>query len=91
MPGGDPGVQPADSPDPVSALVAAERLGKAPGTIYSWATRYGVRKWHQDKRTFFDYWDLATIDVCLNAGVDVPPTPAERDVLRAESRKSHAA
>jgi len=80
-----------DRPIPMTATAAAEALGRAPGTIYSWATRYRVRKWRQDGRTLFDYRDLATIDGCIYRGVPVPPTPEERDRLRAQRRRTLAA
>lgn len=70
-------------PEPVNVHQAATRLRRAPHTIYSWATRYQVRKWGDRDATLYDYADLATIEACINRGQTVPPTPADRDALRA--------
>ena len=63
--------------------VAAERLFRSPRTIYSWATRYKVRKWGSREATLYDYRDLATIEACIQRQEPVPATPEERDALRA--------
>ncbi|MBX6386801.1 MAG: hypothetical protein IRZ07_28125, partial [Microbispora sp.] len=70
----------------VRAPTAARRLNRAPGTIYSWDTRYNVRKWTRGRTTLYDYADLATIEGCINRGEPVPPTPEQRDQLRAQHR-----
>ncbi|MCT9932431.1 hypothetical protein N5079_19710 [Planotetraspora sp. A-T 1434] len=70
-------------PEPVSVNEAAARLGKAPRTIYSWATRYRVRKWSGPDGVLYDYADLATIEACIHRGQTVPATPEARDALRA--------
>lgn len=79
-------------PRPVTAAEAAELLPRRPGrpraagTIYSWATRYKVRKWSNGEITLYDYNDLATIDGCMRRGEDIPATPDERDQLREQLR-----
>ncbi|MEU9887992.1 hypothetical protein [Sphaerisporangium sp. NPDC051011] len=70
-------------PDPVSVTEAATRLHREPHTIYSWATRYGVRRWGDRRATLYDFADLATIEACINKGIEVPTTPEARDALRA--------
>lgn len=72
--------------EPVTVAEAAARLRRAPGTIYSWATRYAARKWRSYGRTMYDYADLATIDGCIHRGDPVPATPEARDELRARRR-----
>ncbi|MCK2219713.1 hypothetical protein MF672_038850 [Actinomadura sp. ATCC 31491] len=84
-------------PRPVTAAQAAAELTKRPGqpravgTIYSWATRYNVRRWANDQVTLYDYNDLATIDGCIRRGEPVPATPDERDQLREQLRTRWAA
>jgi hypothetical protein len=46
-------------PEPVNVIVAAARLRRSKGTIYSWASRYGVRKWGDRDATLYDYRELA--------------------------------
>jgi hypothetical protein len=70
-------------PEPVNVHVAAARLHRSPRTIYSWSTRYGVRKWGSRDATLYDFADLATIEACINRGDPVPATPESRDELRA--------
>jgi hypothetical protein len=70
-------------PEPVNVNVAAARLRRSKRTIYSWATRYRVRKWGGREATLYDYRDLATIEACIHRGDPVPATPEERDQLRA--------
>ena len=77
-----PGVN-MSRPEPVNVQEAATRLRRAPHTIYSWATRYQVRKWSRTEGTMYDYADLATIEACIHLGKPVPPTPQARDELRA--------
>lgn len=81
-----PGVMmlPEEKPEPVTVDIAARRLGKRPGTIRSWATRYRARKHGTYKgRTVYDWHDLSTIGACVNLGERVPATPEQRDRLRA--------
>jgi len=82
---------PDEQPDPVRAPTAAHRLQRAPGTIYSWDTRYHVRKWKQGGVTLYDFRDLATIDGCMHRGEPVPSTPEKRDRLREQRRAAIAA
>ncbi|MGP3914324.1 hypothetical protein [Nonomuraea sp. 10N515B] len=75
------------TPEPVTAAEAAARLYKEPATIRKWAQRYAARELgRQERRTYYDWHDLATIDGCITRGEPVPPTPEERDQLRAELR-----
>lgn len=77
-------VMPSEEPEPVTAAIAAERLGCKPATIRSWAFRYAARKHGRyGKQTVYDWHDLKTIGRCLHRGDDVPATPEERDELRA--------
>ena len=70
-------------PEPVLVPLAATRLRRSLGTIYSWGTRYQVRRWGNGDVTLYDYTDLATIEACIHKGIPVPPTPQGRDELRA--------
>lgn len=73
-----------EKPEPVTAAIAAERLGCRPATIRSWAFRYAARKHGTyEKQTVYDWHDLKTIGRCLHRSEDVPATPEERDELRA--------
>ncbi|MFI6485187.1 hypothetical protein ACIBH1_45265 [Nonomuraea sp. NPDC050663] len=72
-------------PTPVTAAQAAERLERTPATIRQWAIRYGARQLGRAGReTVYDYADLASIEACIWRGEPVPPTPADRDDLRAQ-------
>ncbi|MEV5589376.1 hypothetical protein AB0L05_27770 [Nonomuraea pusilla] len=74
-------------PEPVTATAAAARLGKQPATIRKWAQRYGARQLGtQERRVYYCYADLATIDGCITRREPVPDTPEERDQLRAALR-----
>jgi hypothetical protein len=80
------------SPAPVTARLAAERLGREPCTIRKWASRYRARVLGRAGReTVYDYADLALIEWCIWAGCPVPPTVEERDELRAARRAAAAA
>lgn len=72
----------ADRPEPVTVAEAARRADRKPGTVYSWATRYGVRKWSEAGRTYLDWQDLAVIERCIRLGEPVPATAEKRDELR---------
>ncbi|GAA3172624.1 hypothetical protein [Nonomuraea roseoviolacea] len=75
-------------PEPITAADAALRLRKDPATIRSWGSRYQARKLgRHDRRTYYDYNDLATIDGCIARGEDVPETAELRDQLRAALRE----
>lgn len=83
-----PGVN-MSRPEPVSVETAAARLNKAPGTIYSWRTRYNLRQIGKiNGALYVDYRDAATIEACIHRGDPVPATPAERDQLRATYRNA---
>ncbi|MFB4275754.1 hypothetical protein ACBJ59_10715 [Nonomuraea sp. MTCD27] len=70
-------------PEPITAADAARRLGKDPATIRSWGSRYGARKLGSiERRTYYDWNDLATIDGCMARGENVPDTAEGRDRLR---------
>lgn len=74
-------------PEPVSATEAAQRLHKSPATFRKWAERYAARQLgRQERRIYYDWNDLATIDGCMRRGEDIPATPEERDQLRAQLR-----
>ncbi|SEU46492.1 hypothetical protein SAMN05421811_12750 [Nonomuraea wenchangensis] len=74
---------------PVTAAMAAQRLGRSPTTIRLWAHRYAARTLGRDGRqVVYDYDDLATIEWCIWAGHVVPLTPEERDELRAARRRA---
>jgi hypothetical protein len=81
-------------PEPITAQAAAKRLGKQPSTIRKWAERYGARQLGKiERRIYYCYADLATIDGCIARGEQVPETPEARDELRENLRKrwQHAA
>lgn len=74
-------------PDPITAADAAARLHRQPATIRKWAERYDARQLGRDqRRTYYDWNDLATIDGCMRRGEDIPPTADERDQLRDQLR-----
>lgn len=62
---------------------AAERLGKAPGTIASWGTRYHARRVKITGITFWDLRDLRVIEREIHHGHPVPATPEERAAIAA--------
>ncbi|GAA5046417.1 hypothetical protein GCM10023259_020290 [Thermocatellispora tengchongensis] len=69
---------------PVTAKVAAVRLGREAVTIRQWARRYGVRVLGKSGReVVYDFADLATIEGCIWRGDPVPESPEGRDALRA--------
>ncbi|MEO3860897.1 hypothetical protein [Acrocarpospora sp. B8E8] len=71
---------------PISVADAAELLGRAPGTIYSWATRYNAQRAGHDKgRAYFDLRDLTLIEWLIREGIPIPPTPAERARIHADT------
>jgi hypothetical protein len=75
------------TPDPITADAAGRQLGRDPATIRSWGSRYQARKLGTiDRRRYYDYGDLATIDGCIARGEHVPATPELRDRLRADLR-----
>lgn len=75
------------NPEPITAVDAAQRLRRDAATIRSWGTRYQARKLGRvDRRTYYCWNDLATIDGCLTRGEPVPATPEHRDGLRARLR-----
>jgi hypothetical protein len=83
--------------DRTTAEAAAERLGRAPGTIHCWGTRYRARKLRIRGRVYYDYRDLAVIERELRHGHPVPETPearaeiSQRCPLRAAERLAAAA
>lgn len=69
---------------PVTAKVAALRLGRRAVTIRQWARRYGARVLGRAGReVVYDFDDLATIEGCLFRGEPVPASPEGRDLVRA--------
>lgn len=78
-----------ERPEPVTADIAALRLGKSTGTIRCWAVRYEARKHGTFKgKTVYDWLDLSTIGRCIHIGERVPATPEERDELRASLKSA---
>lgn len=74
-------------PEPVTAVEAGRRLRRSPATIHKWVERYAARQLGRvNRRTYFDWADLATIDGCLTRGEPIPATPDERDQLREQLR-----
>lgn len=73
---------------PVTIAQAAEQLGHPTPTVRVWASRHHARKvpFRPGKTAWYDYRDLATIEGCLFRKEPVPPTPEERDALRAHRR-----
>lgn len=70
--------------EPVTAYDAARRLDKAYTTIHLWAIRYGARKLgKQDRKLYYDYWDLAVIEREIRHGHPVPGTWQERAAIRS--------
>lgn len=67
----------------VTVAYAANRLDKAPGTIYSWGTRYNARKIQVRGVAYYDYNDLAVIEREIRHGHPVPPTPGHRAEIRS--------
>ncbi|MFI6889173.1 hypothetical protein [Streptosporangium canum] len=70
---------------PVTAVMAARRLGRSAVTIRQWARRYDVRRFdaRMGSAVVYDFADLATIEGCIWRGDPVPSTPELRDALRA--------
>lgn len=70
---------PEEDVEPVTAVEAAERLGRAPSTIRCWALRYQARQLKKiGKRVYYDFADLGLIHRELQHGHPVPATPEER-------------
>lgn len=70
--------------EPVTIDQAAERLGRLPRTVRTWASRYRVRRLLKTGRSsYYDWADLSTVGRCVHLGEPVPPTPEARDELRA--------
>jgi hypothetical protein len=84
--------------EPVTAVQAAKRLGKAPATIRCWAVRHNARQLRKVGRAmYYDLHDLAVIERETRHGHPVPETPEERAEisqrcpLRAAERLAAAA
>ncbi|MEO3860898.1 hypothetical protein [Acrocarpospora sp. B8E8] len=70
---------------PINVFDAAQRLHVTPSTIRVWGTRYKARKVGiVDRKLYFDMLDLAVIRWLIVNEIPVPPTPEERDRIRAE-------
>lgn len=66
------GYLPSPVYDPVTVTEAARRLEKAPGTIYSWVTRYKARRLGTVNGVmYYDFYDLAKIERCMRRGLPV--------------------
>lgn len=77
--GGDPVER-----EPVTIDQAAQRLGRLPRTVRTWASRYHARFLVKvGKTSYYDWRDLATIARQIRRGEPVPATPELRDELRA--------
>ncbi|MER5420354.1 hypothetical protein [Streptosporangium roseum] len=76
-----------DRPERITIADAAARLRKPEATVRVWASRHHARKLLKlGKTAWYDWRDLATIDRQLRLGLKVPPTPEERDEIRASLR-----
>ncbi|MGW4663198.1 hypothetical protein [Streptosporangium sandarakinum] len=70
--------------EPIALAAAAERLDRPYATLRVWAHRYHAYKLGKvGSIVYYDWPDLATIDRQLRLGEPVPPTPEERDEIRA--------
>ncbi|MEV4287373.1 hypothetical protein AB0K40_17855 [Nonomuraea bangladeshensis] len=79
-------------PEPITVADAGRRLNRAPATIHKWGNRYAARQLGRaERRVYYDYNDLATIDGCIRRSENIPPTPEERDQLREQLRTRWAA
>lgn len=79
--------QPRNAREWVRAHEACERLGVGNSTLYSWVSRYSVRKVivpipHVGTRSYYDYSDLAVIERELRHRHPVPATPELRARVR---------
>ena len=76
--------------EPITIAEAAERLSRPTRTVRTWASRYRARRLlvlgQVGSHAWYDWHDLKTIARQLNLGEKVPPTPEERDRLRASLR-----
>ncbi|MBF8186341.1 hypothetical protein ITP53_11385 [Nonomuraea sp. K274] len=69
--------------EPITLADAAERLDVNRSTLGVWAHRYRARRLLRTGRSaYYDFWDLAAIELCLRTGRRVPTTAHERDELR---------
>jgi hypothetical protein len=68
----------------VTAEQAADRIGRASGTIHSWGTRFGARKIRVrgSRAVFYDYNDLMVIEREIYHGHPIPATWQERAEIR---------
>lgn len=89
---------PENEVEPVTAVQAAKRLGRASATIRCWAIRHNARQLRKLGRAmYYDYRDLAVIEREIRHGHPVPATPEERAAisqccpLRAADRSAEAA
>ncbi|SET49738.1 hypothetical protein [Nonomuraea wenchangensis] len=70
--------------EPITIAEAAERLDKPEPLVRCWASRYrGRRLLKVGKTVYYDWLDLCTIGRQIHIGQKVPPSPEERDELRA--------
>lgn len=71
------------TPEPVTVTEAGQRLNRAAATIHKWGERYAARCLGRvERRMYYDWNDLATIDGCMRRGEEIPATPEARDELR---------
>ena len=76
---------------PATTRQAATHLDREPGTIRQWARRYQARTLGRaGRQVVYDLADLATIEGCIWRGDPVPPTPEDRDELRARLGRAAA-
>lgn len=74
-------------PEPVTIAEAARRLDRLERTVRTWASRYRARLlFKQGKTAWYDWHDIKTIARQIHRGEPVPPTPEERDRIRAAAR-----
>lgn len=77
---------------PISAIDAGKRFGVASSTIRQWACRYNARRLGSvGQRVYYDFADLATIDLLIRRQLPIPTDPRERDRIRLEFERERLA
>lgn len=78
-----------DPREPITIQQAARRLDKPERRVRTWASRYHARRCLKlGKTAYYDWHDLKTIARQIHLGESVPPTPEERDEIRARVRSA---
>ncbi|SDI40643.1 hypothetical protein SAMN05421505_14914 [Sinosporangium album] len=77
------------SSEPITINQAAERLGRLPRTVRTWASRYRARRLLKHGHlAWYDWHDLATIARQIHLGLPVPTSAEARDQLKQEGPRS---